>query len=555
MSISYFVEGKIKTHFKGDIKVYSKENIVNSAHQTIIQTGKEKGISYGKADTLHQNDKPINGIDVTLNLFFDGTQNNKVNSILGEKSGLSNRDDDSYTNDFSNVAKGYDAVASNVENQIKVYIEGIGTVDGKRDTLPLATGIPNNAGSPLGTGDRGIKAKVTRGCVKAAQELSEKYENKEIAKLKINVFGFSRGAAAARHFVHIASTPAKIVTLNDERMHILPPYHYYEQPNGEKKAEPSFTLNKSQKGFVEQYGYFGACLLKNKVNVKHIEFNFAGLYDTVASHGVNHRGTSILGVKIKDNDSEELHLDAIKNCKVIVHFVTQEEFRENFSLTNIKKSGIKGIELTLPGVHSDIGGGYKNKVRENVLIYQGTKENCEKYKKILTDEGWYKDDKEEIYIQRKRRMRTTRTYRVSNTYQLIGKRTLLNEYDRIPLLRMIEYSKQFQVVYEDSKINDYQITDPFINTIYIQLSHYLYACHTLRNGYIERYNKGEKINPQKYLEELEKKSYLDYIDAYNLKELRNKYLHWSANHYKTGMGPRVEEPLPFKQRTRTNLEG
>lgn len=545
MSISYFVEGKIKTHFKGDIKVYSKENIVNSAHQTIIQTGKEKGISYGKADTLHQNDKPINGIDVTLNLFFDGTQNNKVNSILGEKSGLSNRDDDSYTNDFSNVAKGYDAVDPNAEGQVAVYIEGIGTVDGKRDTLPLATGIPNNAGSPTGEGDRGIKAKVTRACINAGEELYKKYKNKEISKLKINVFGFSRGAAAARHFVYICHTPAKMEILDSDRLRIYPPYHYYEQPNGEKKVEPFFTLNKSQKDFVEQYGYFGACLLKNKVNVKHIEFNFAGLYDTVASHGVNHRGTSILGVKIKDNDSEELHLDAIKNCGVIIHFVTQEEFRENFSLTNIKKSGIKGIELTLPGVHSDIGGGYKNDVGENVLIYQGTKENCKKYKEILIAEGWYKDTKEEIDIERPKK-------RDDIHYKLIGKRKLSNEYSKIPLLRMIKYSKQFQVIYEDSKINDYQITDTFINTIDIKLSHYLYACHTLRNDYIY---KGEKINPQKYLEELEKKSYLDYIDAYNLKELRNKYLHWSANHYKTGMGPRVEEPLPLKQRTRTNLEG
>lgn len=400
-------------------------------------------------------------------------------------------------------------------------------------------------GSPTGGGDRGIKAKVTRGCVKVAQELYKKYKGQEITKLKINVFGFSRGAAAARHFVYLCHTPAVVAISDTKYIRILPPRDY-ESPDNEEEVSTSFLLEK--KKFVDKYGYFGACLLKNRVNVKHIEFNFAGLYDTVASHGINHRGASILGIKILDNDSEELHLDGIKKCKTIIHFVTQDEFRENFSLTNIKKSGIRGIELTLPGVHSDIGGGYKNNVRENVLIYEGTKENCEKYKKILIDEGWYKNNKEEIDIEKPKK-------RDDAHYKLVGKRKLSNEYDKIPLLRMIEYSKQFQVVYEDSKINDYQITDPFINTIYIQLSHYLYACHTLRNGYIRRSDEGEKVNVQEYLEALGKISYLDYIDTDDLKELRNRYLHWSANLSETGRGPRVKEPLPFRQRTRTNLEG
>lgn len=182
------------------------------------------------------------------------------------------------------------------------------------------------------------------------------------------------------------------------------------------------------------------------------------------------------------------------------------------------------------------------------MIYQGTKENCKKYKEILIAEGWYKDTKEEIDIERPKK-------RDDIHYKLIGKRKLSNEYDRIPLLKMIEYSKQFQIVYQENMIKRFQIKDDFINTIYIKLSHYFHDCHTLRNNYVERSNKGEKIDVQKYLKSLEDISYLKYIDIRNLKELRNKYLHWSANHYKTGMGPRVKEPLPFKQRTRTNLEG
>ena len=541
MSIEYFVEGDIREHFNGDIKVYTKGNIVYSSQKS-VQVSSETGITYGTPDKINENDSPANEIDVVLNLFFDGTQNNKNNTQLGEKSSLSNGDDDSYTNDYSNVAKGYDAVDPNADRQVKVYIEGIGTVDGKRDSLSWLGIIPNNIGSPMGEGDRGIKAKVTRGCIKAAQVLSKKYKGKEISVLKINVFGFSRGAAAARHFMHICSKPALVMTVDRYNMRVLPPEDY-ERPENEAKTETFFLLDKHEKDFTDRYGYFGACLLKSGVKVKEIRFNFAGLYDTVASYGLNHRGNWFV-----KNDSEQLHLDAVKNCRVVVQFATQEEFRENFSLTNVKKSGIRGIDLILPGVHSDIGGGYKNNVRENVLIYKGTKENCEKYKKILVEEGWYKDSKEELEIEE----RHTRDY---STYKLIGKRVLSNHYSRIPLLRMIEYSEQFDVIYQESKVNDHKITDPFIEVINTSLSRYLHICHSLRNSYIYHINKGEAVKEEDYLTGLWAVPYTSFIDTEHLKVLRNKYLHWSANGYKTGMGARVDKPLPYTERTRTNLDG
>ena len=333
-----------------------------------------------------------------------------------------------------------------------------------------------------------------------------------------------------------------VMTVDRYNMRVLPPKDY-EHPENETKTETAFLLDKHEKDFTDRYGYFGACLLKSGVKVKEIRFNFAGLYDTVASYGLNHRGNWFV-----KNDSEQLHLDAVKNCKVVVQFATQEEFRENFSLTNVKKSGIRGIDLILPGVHSDIGGGYKNNVRENVLIYRGTKENCEKYKKILVEEGWYKDSKEELEIEE----RHTRDY---STYKLIGKRVLSNHYSRIPLLRMIEYSEQFDVIYQESKVNDHKITDPFIEVINTSLSRYLHICHSLRNSYIYHINKGEAVKEEDYLTGLWAVPYTSFIDTEHLKVLRNKYLHWSANGYKTGMGARVDKPLPYTERTRTNLDG
>ena len=546
MSIFYLVEGKIKTHFKGDIKVYSKGDIVFNSGTSVTQKGDETGVSYGKPDVLNDNDRPVNDIDVTLNLFFDGTQNNKTNTMLGAGAQQSNHKDDSYTNDFSNVAKGYDATDANAERQVTIYVEGIGTVDGKRDKLSWLD-IPNNKGIPFGTGDRGIEAKVTRGCIKAAEEIYRRYKNKEISLLKVNVFGFSRGAAAARHFVHICHQSADIKNENDRYIRVSPPKDY-EQPEEERKAETTFNLLQEHKDFVQQHGYFGACLVKEQLNIKRIEFNFAGLYDTVASYGANHKGMSIGGLQIKKDDSQELNLDMVKKCRVVIHFATLEEFRENFSLTNIRKSGIRGVEFFLPGVHSDIGGGYTDASEEHVLIYKGSKENCLKYKDLLVEEGWYKD-REELEVKEVKSLYS------GEKFHLIGKRILSNGYNKIPLLKMIEYSKQFSVVYQSAMLKKLQITDPLIQRVSSQLSHYFHACHSLRNDYVKRFNKGETVDQQEYLQRLDEISYLSYVDSQDLKALRNGYLHWSADIDKIGMAPAVEDPAPITDRKRHILEG
>lgn len=79
------------------------------------------------------------GHNVVFNMFFDGTMNNMANtgeriknsSVYDDKS---NKEDDSYTNFYSNVALLYmnnDVKAE--EDIIKIYTEGIGTADKKKD--------------------------------------------------------------------------------------------------------------------------------------------------------------------------------------------------------------------------------------------------------------------------------------------------------------------------------------------------------------------------------------------------------------------------------------
>jgi len=48
MSRTRIVKGKITERVKGDISIYSASNIIETSLQSIVETGKEKGISFGQ---------------------------------------------------------------------------------------------------------------------------------------------------------------------------------------------------------------------------------------------------------------------------------------------------------------------------------------------------------------------------------------------------------------------------------------------------------------------------------------------------------------------------
>ncbi|WP_160136480.1 phospholipase effector Tle1 domain-containing protein [Chryseobacterium sp. c4a] len=534
MSIEYFVEGKIKIEVKGDYKVFSKGNITFNSENSLEQSGKESGVSYNKAKTIHPNDSPVNLLEVSLNLFFDGTQNNKTNTDLGKDYEESNHDDDSYTNDYSNVARGFDAVDPTVEHQIRVYIEGIGTKDGESE-MHFFGNVPNT-GILFGTDGRGVRAKVTKGCVEAGKKLA-KYTQKDI-HLKINVFGFSRGATAARHFLHIATNRARILKGSSKDGMAIPP-HEAEGKRIKVRLDDDLVLN---------YGYFGACLIDNKVVPKKITFNFAGLYDTVASYGMNHREKSVAGIPIIHGDTKQLGLDAVKKSYFTLQIAADNEYRDNFDLTNIDSTGVKGLQFILPGVHSDIGGCYVNQNEEKVDLYT-ERENggrrCEQFRKILIEEGWYTRDEIEV-----KKIISVHKYGVNTKYILVGTRRPFNTYDKVSLNTMFYYSsqEQFGVKYKQKMIDSHKITDPFLIEIHNQLKNYMNACSTLRNTYIAEFNRNNSSGD--YLSKIKTLHYEDFVDLDKLKILRNKYLHWSASATKIGYGPRVGKVESGKNRTR-----
>ena len=131
-----------------------------------------------------------------IGIFFDGTQNNRHNSELREQCEEASEaacksiekligTESSYDGGPTNIARLHQAYTGPA-----IYIEGIGTAAGKADTkIDMA----------FGTGATGVIARSKEGLAK----ISTMIASLPAGPVAVDVFGFSRGAAAARHFVNI----------------------------------------------------------------------------------------------------------------------------------------------------------------------------------------------------------------------------------------------------------------------------------------------------------------------------------------------------------------
>jgi uncharacterized protein (DUF2235 family) len=202
-------------------------------------------------DTHH----PVEVERAEVNVFFDGTGNNFYNVTAEQK--LSG--EASYENGLSNIARMWSSLNRDPE-VIALYVEGIGTKKNEKDDV---------LGLALGMGETGIDKRVDATFSDLVALVTKKRGTDGLpAILDINVFGFSRGAAAARYFVHLV--------------------------NVEKKR-------------------FGRDWQQIKIRC-----NFVGLFDTVASYGVNH-----------SNDVKELHLNFNANYAMkVFHLIAGDEYRQ-----------------------------------------------------------------------------------------------------------------------------------------------------------------------------------------------------------------------------------
>ena len=512
MSRTRIVKGKITERVKGDISIYSASNIIETSLQSIVETGKEKGISFGQPSKPSEY-QPENTIILYIGMFFDGTGNNRFNSeslyytkVKGNndriksseiptqlsftltpekikekdisKINISNRD--SYWNPYSNIVKLHDLYKEKSETDLrtkknkyilKQYVEGIGTEKYKEDSV---------GGSSMGRGNTGIITKVERGIKDLVKEkIATLPKDKKIYKIVFDVFGFSRGAAAARHFCNEVKKPAYYVTRTKRD-----PYDKYDR---------NARILTDEKDLVKHAGgILGAEL--NKIGLKpyeetynNIEIRFLGLFDTVVSDLVVKEN---IGYKIAPFFNgipiiAQEYLEDIKTnisglgIKKVFQIRANDEWRANFAYTPTED----GYTLYMLGAHSDIGGGYAelDKYTSILGFFDATKggeeifKQQEKIRKYFIDNNYCKENEiwfEKIYEHtsgfyiESSPTETTPIYeKISGHYILKTSRYISNKYSLVPMYVMlqkaIDYGVPFYKDYNEAIKNKVNIKNPF----------------------------------------------------------------------------------------------
>ena len=366
-------------------------------------TGRGKALVGSNPDP---DERPV--VDVKASIFFDGTGNNRTNTELRLAAVASDeyvvvegrrvKLEGSYTSYYSNVAVlEYTTLLTDETKEISVYVEGIGTEDTQAD---------NQLGMGFGMGATGIPVKVTKGITKLTVEIDKILldSQQKLGTLTVNVFGFSRGAAAARHFV------------------------------ARRTSE-----------FFAQYISLSESL---HVEAEIVTVNFVGLFDTVSSYGGEYFKTlrgQIFNKVVRhsfDDDVRELRLAIGGEARQVVQLAAADEYRANFALTNIQSSvraGV-GLEVRLPGVHSDIGGGYEERQVES-YNFVSTAE-----RQRLQAEGWYSAGQ-----------LSKRWFRAD---AFVGTRELTHQYQFVPLAVMLALAEQGGLSFKSltGKLAAYSVT-------------------------------------------------------------------------------------------------
>lgn len=429
------------------------------------------------------------GVKVKAAIFFDGTGNNQSNVTkrlkdssymvphwYGKHSTVKDQALDhfeSYEQYYSNVALLHFMHRKKMpgEKIVSVYMEGIGTSNDGPDDTP---------GGGFGAGPTGIVARVNRGISDLAagiKAILAKEKNVFLEELTVCAFGFSRGAAAARHFCA-------------------------------RRTDARGRLN----SLCQALG----------VKPDVVTIRFVGLFDSVSSFDdtdeetpanptntgaisrANRHRASKEGDREFLNDVAELHLTLDDpTLGQVVQLAAADEYRQNFSLTTIASARRRGVgfELRLPGAHSDIGGGYARRLPE---VREYGYDLPLRVFDFFRSGGWYGPGQSEKDFK----------YASDDEYPIpivIGRRQLPNEYQYVGLSIMLRLAAKAQSGMHFGSPN--QDAERGIRYI-INPGHPLYAIKTA----LESYALAHSCQPQDLTAPLAEPAY---------RWLRQHYLHLS----------------------------
>jgi len=245
-------------------------------------------------------------MELTLGIFFDGTGNN-----INDK-----------PQTITNVAKLYKVYAESDKPMVrKLYIRGVGSTKHKDDNDRLGgkdaitKGIDRMLGGAFGTGGHDRIHFI----LDQAKAIIKETPN--VTKLTFDIFGFSRGAALARHFVNV---------INKKPLH-------------------------------------------TKQSIR-----FLGIFDTVGSFGIPGNNNDDFDFRIPKSAVKFVY-HLVAEDELRANFDLQS-IRPNSSVApNHDDSACTGnrwaVEIICPGVHSDIGGGYDQLKPNNKKDEHGNRNN------------------------------------------------------------------------------------------------------------------------------------------------------------------------------------
>ncbi len=323
------------------------------------------------------------------------------------------------------------ATFSTRENEVQhsVYIDGIGTEAGKADS---------KIEQVFGTSDTGVLSKTDKAVSVIAKNIKSALAGLRrnqpdyefvIKALQFDIFGFSRGAAASRHFANrIQSEDPAIIAAIGEGLGSV-----------EFKGAPAGKIR------------------------------FIGIFDTVAAIGTPANG---LNPHSANTGNVNLLLRPGVADKVF-HITAAHECRFNFALNSVKPAW---PELALPGAHSDIGGGYLPVVKENLFLtrpetdtvprsypgrqtrgyYQTLKQlaTLDKYPGIAPVLRTSETSAETWYDDRVPSDRYGTPQKRSYAAMTLRDRTVKNDWSKVALRVMLDAAQEAGVLFEDIQEDD-----------------------------------------------------------------------------------------------------
>ncbi|WP_313209585.1 DUF2235 domain-containing protein [Stenotrophomonas sp.] len=276
-------------------------------------------------------------VSLHIGLFFDGTRNNADNLqrasrpagattptprppavVADDASPYQSRLTSSYSNGLTNIARLHALYPDHRQMPpagntlaLSLYIEGVGTRTGEDDDL---------LGLAFGIGRTGVRANrrwaLEQLLPDALRQLARAHPGHVLGSVRMDLFGYSRGAASARDAVNVLNAPGAAAWLREQLV---------------------------RSGWSLAPGFPDA--------VRPVRF--VGLLDTVVAIGRQH--------------GDEMPVVALpaRCADKVVQLVARDEHREHFALTSVAP---EHEEIALPGVHANIGGGYDQRIEGPKLL-------------------------------------------------------------------------------------------------------------------------------------------------------------------------------------------